>query len=40
MPDARLKAMLAMAPKQAPPVSRNDDPQVFPAKASARCAWH
>ena len=31
MPDARLKAMLAMAPKQIPPVSRNDDPQVFPA---------
>ncbi|MFN4058821.1 MAG: glycolate oxidase subunit GlcF [Roseinatronobacter sp.] len=31
MPDARLRAMLAMAPKQIPPVSRNDDPQVFPA---------
>ena len=31
MPDARLKAMLAMAPKRIPPVSRNDDPQVFPA---------
>jgi glycolate oxidase iron-sulfur subunit len=31
MPDARLKAMLAMAPKQIPPVSRNDDPQVFSA---------
>ncbi len=31
VPDARLKAMLAMAPKQIPPVSRNDDPQVFPA---------
>ncbi len=31
MPDARLKAMLAMAPKQIPPVSRNDDPQTFPA---------
>ncbi|MCU0816269.1 MAG: glycolate oxidase subunit GlcF [Cypionkella sp.] len=29
MPDARLKAMLAMAPKQIPPVSRNDDPQTF-----------
>src|SRR6056297_1916094 len=29
MPDARLKAMLAMAPKQVPPVSRNDDPQTF-----------
>ncbi|WGH79582.1 glycolate oxidase subunit GlcF [Jannaschia ovalis] len=31
MPDARLKAMLEMAPKRVPPVSRNDDPQVFPA---------
>ena len=33
MPDARLRAMLAMAPKQIPPVSRNDDPQVFVAEA-------
>jgi glycolate oxidase iron-sulfur subunit len=32
LPDARLQAMLAMAPKHLPPVSRNDDPQVFPAK--------
>ena len=32
MPDARLRAMLEMAPKQIPPVSRNDDPQVFPAQ--------
>ena len=32
MPDARLRAMLEMAPKQIPPVSRNDDPQTFPAK--------
>ncbi|MHC0053514.1 glycolate oxidase subunit GlcF [Actibacterium sp. D379-3] len=31
MPDARLKAMLAMAPKRIPPVSRNDAPQVFAA---------
>lgn len=31
MPDPRLKAMLEMAPKQIPPVSRNDDAQVFPA---------
>ena len=31
MPDARLRAMLEMAPKHIPPVSRNDDPQVFPA---------
>lgn len=29
MPDARLRAMLEMAPKTIPPVSRNDDPQVF-----------
>jgi glycolate oxidase iron-sulfur subunit len=29
MPDARLRAMLEMAPKQVPPVSRNDDPQTF-----------
>ena len=27
MPDARLRAMLEMAPKHIPPVSRNDDPQ-------------
>jgi glycolate oxidase iron-sulfur subunit len=32
MPDARLRAMLEMAPKTIPPVSRNDDPQTFPAK--------
>lgn len=31
MPDARLKAMLEMAPKVIPPVSRNDDPQTFAA---------
>jgi len=29
MPDARLRAMLEMAPKKIPPVSRNDDPQTF-----------
>lgn len=29
MPDARLKAMLQMAPKTIPPVSSNDDPQAF-----------
>ncbi len=29
MPDARLKAMLQMAPKTIPPASRNDDPQSF-----------
>ena len=32
MPDARLRAMLEMAPKQIPPVSRNDDPQTFAPK--------
>ena len=31
MPDARLRVMLEMAPAQVPPVSRNDDPQTFPA---------
>jgi glycolate oxidase iron-sulfur subunit len=36
VPDARLRAMLAMAPKTIPPVSRNDDPQVFPAQGARR----
>ena len=36
VPDARLRAMLAMAPKRVPPVSRNDDPQVFPAEGERR----
>jgi glycolate oxidase iron-sulfur subunit len=36
MPDERLKAMLEMAPKQIPPVSRNDDPQVFAAQGERR----
>ncbi|MFN6951492.1 MAG: glycolate oxidase subunit GlcF, partial [Albidovulum sp.] len=36
LPDARLRAMVAMAPKQVPPVSRNDDPQVFPAEGPRR----
>ena len=31
IPDARLRAMLEMAPKQIPPVSANDEPQVFEA---------
>ncbi len=31
MPDARLRAMLDMVPRRLPPVSRNDDPQIFPA---------
>ena len=36
MPDARLRAMLEMAPRRIPAVSRNDDPQVFPAEGEAR----
>ena len=36
MPDARLRAMLAMAPKHLPPVSRNDAPQVFAALGPLR----
>ena len=36
VPDARLRAMLAMAPKTIPPVSRNDDPQVFTATGLRR----
>ncbi len=32
VPDPRLKAMLEMAPKVIPPVSRNDDPQAFAPK--------
>ncbi len=36
MPDPRLKAMLAMAPKDIPPPSRMDDPQVFPAEGERR----
>ncbi len=31
LPDARLRAMVSMAPKEIPPVSRNDDAQTFPA---------
>ena len=31
LPDARLRAMVGMAPKTIPPVSRNDDAQTFPA---------
>jgi glycolate oxidase iron-sulfur subunit len=34
MPDARLKAMLDMAPSYVPPVSRNDDPQNFAPTAA------
>ncbi len=36
MPDARLKAMLEMAPKTIPPVSRNDDPQSFAPQGQRR----
>ena len=36
IPDARLRAMLAMAPKTIPPVSRNDDPQTFAAMDERR----
>ena len=36
IPDARVKAMLEMAPKRIPPVSRNDDPQSFAPVAPRR----
>lgn len=36
IPDARVQAMLRMAPKTIPPVSRNDDPQVFAAQGERR----
>ena len=36
MPDARLRAMLDMAPKRIPPVSRNDDPQTFAPKGDRK----
>ncbi|WP_413873991.1 glycolate oxidase subunit GlcF [Albidovulum sp.] len=36
LPDPRLRAMVAMAPKRLPPVSRNDDPQVFAATGERR----
>jgi glycolate oxidase iron-sulfur subunit len=36
MPDARLRAMLEMAPKVIPPVSRNDDPQTFAPKIARK----
>ena len=36
MPDPRLKAMLEMAPKTIPPVSRNDDPQTFAPKTEKK----
>ncbi len=36
IPDRRLRAMLEMTPKRIPPVSRNDDPQSFPAQGDRR----
>lgn len=36
VPDARLRAMLSMTPAAIPPVSRNDDPQAFPAEGERR----
>jgi glycolate oxidase iron-sulfur subunit len=36
MPDARLRAMLDMAPARLPPVSRNDDAQVFQAEGERK----
>ncbi len=36
MPDARLKAMLEMAPRRIPPASRNDAPQSFAATGARR----
>ena len=36
LPDERLRAMLEMAPKTIPPVSRNDDPQTFAPQAPKR----
>ncbi len=36
LPDPRLRAMLEMAPRTVPPVSRNDDPQVFRAQGERR----
>lgn len=36
MPDARLRAMLEMAPRAIPPVSRNDDPQTFQAQGKRK----
>ncbi|MGO4852616.1 glycolate oxidase subunit GlcF [Phaeovulum sp. W22_SRMD_FR3] len=36
MPDPRLRAMLEMAPRKVPPVSRNDDPQSFAPKGARR----
>ncbi len=36
LPDARLRAMVELAPKQIPPVSRTDDAQVLPAEGTRK----
>ncbi|MEL6168308.1 MAG: glycolate oxidase subunit GlcF [Pseudomonadota bacterium] len=36
VPDPRVRAMLDMVPETIPPVSRNDDPQTFPAEGERR----
>ena len=36
LPDRRLRAMVALAPDRLPPVSRNDDAQVFAAQGTRR----
>ena len=36
LPDPRLRAMIEMAPRQVPPVSRNDDPQSFAPRGTRR----
>ena len=36
VPDARLRAMIALAPRAIPPVSRNDDPQSFAPQGDRR----
>lgn len=36
IPDARLRAMLQIAPQTLPPVSRNDDPQTFAANGATK----
>ena len=36
VPDKRLRAMLEMAPKRIPPVSRNDDAQLFPSQGEQK----
>ena len=39
MPDARLRAMLDMAPARLPPPSPNDKPQTFAVPDARRSAW-